>query len=274
MTTPSGRGGWRSVVADLRAAGCVFADEEAKLLAAAAGSRGELVEMVRRRCGGAPLEHVLGWTTFCGLQVAVDDGVFVPRRRSEFLAQRAAAAARAALAGSPRRAVVVDLCCGSGAVGWAVAATLAGRCELHAVDIDPVAVRCCERNLAHVADSHVYRGSLYEPLPTRLAGRIDVVVANAPYVPTRAIGLLPREARDGEPRAALDGGADGLEVLRELIAGAGGRLRPGGYLLVEAGVDQAPAVASDMARHRMVAQVLRSRRLQATVVRGRAGGTR
>lgn len=133
------------IVSRLRAAGCVFAEEEARLLISAARTRDDLAIMVDRRAAGLPLEHVLGWAEFCGLRIVVDPGVFVSRRRTEFLVRQAAALARQAvspasqvLAGS--RVVVVDLCCGSGAVGVALVAALDG-VELYAVDIDPAAVR-------------------------------------------------------------------------------------------------------------------------------------
>src|SRR5262249_19817993 len=106
-----------AIVTRLRAAGCVFAEDEARLLLATARTPAELSAMVDRRTAGHPLEHVLGWADFCGLRVAVDPGVFVPRRRTEFLVRQAIAIA-------PPRPVVVDLCCGSGAVGAALAAAL------------------------------------------------------------------------------------------------------------------------------------------------------
>ena len=163
------------------------------MLVAAARTPAELAAMVDRRVAGAPLEHIIGWATFCGLRISVEPGVFVPRRRTEFLVQQATDLARP-------RAVVVDLCCGSGAVGAALVAAL-DRIELHAVDIDHVAVRCARRNVA-APGGHVYEGDLYEPLPVRLRGHVDVLVANAPYVPTEEIGLLPPEARIHEPRVA------------------------------------------------------------------------
>src|SRR5450756_783077 len=159
------------IVTRLRAAGCVFAEDEARLLISAARTRADLAAMVDRRAAGLPLEHVLGWAEFCGLRIAVDPGVFVPRRRTEFLVRQAAALARA-------RPVVVDLCCGSGAVGAALVAAL-DRVELYAVDIHPAAVRCARRNVA-AAGGQVYEGDLYEPLPATLRGRVDVLVANAP----------------------------------------------------------------------------------------------
>ena len=117
------------IVARLRAAGCVFAEDEARLLVDAARTPARVAALVERRAAGEPLEHVLGWAEFCGLRIAVDAGVFVPRRRTEFLVREAAALV-------PWGAVVVDLCCGSGAVGTALVAVLASRVELHAVDID------------------------------------------------------------------------------------------------------------------------------------------
>ena len=250
----------RSAVATrLRAAGCVFAEDEARLLISTAGTPAELAAMVERRVAGLPLEHVLGWAEFCGLRIAVDPGVFVPRRRTEFLVRRAAALAR-----SP--AVVVDMCCGSGAVG-AVLATAAVRVEVHAVDIDPGAARCARRNLA-ASGGRVYEGDLYEPLPTTLRGRVDLLVANAPYVPTDAVRLLPAEARVHEPRVTLDGGPDGLDVLRRVIAAAPSWLAPGGHLLIEASEGQAPEAVEGMARGGLIPRVTRSEALNATVVVG------
>jgi len=211
------------VVARLRAAGCVFAEDEARLLISAALTPAELTAMVDRRAAGQPLEHVIGWAEFCGLRIAVDPGVFVPRRRTEFLVEQAAALVRPAAATPP---VVVDLCCGSGAVGAAIAAAL-GRAELHAADIDPAAVACARRNLA-AAGGRVYAGDLYQPLPATLRGRVDVLAANVPYVPTEEVGLLPPEARTHEPLLALDGGTDGLDVRgrgRERADAAGRRFR-------------------------------------------------
>jgi release factor glutamine methyltransferase len=272
------------IVTRLRAAGCVFAEDEARLLISAARTQADLTAMVDRRVAGLPLEHVLGWAEFCGLRVAVDPGVFVPRRRTEFLVSQAAALARrpAALAGqngipadqpaSPtgqalaRPVVVVDLCCGSGAVGAALAATL-GRVELHAADIDPAAVRCARRNVA-AAGGHVYEGDLYQPLPAGLRGRVGILVANAPYVPTEAVGLLPAEARVHEPRVALDGGADGLDVVRRVTAGAASWLAPGGHLLVETSERQAPHAVEAVTLGGLTARVTSSGDLTATVVVG------
>jgi release factor glutamine methyltransferase len=212
------------VVAALRAAGCVFAEDEAAILSASAGDDATLAELIRRRVSGEPLEYVVGHADFAGVRVRLRPGVFVPRVRSELLVRLAADAT----GGKPR--VVVDLCCGSGALGLAVAA-INPRIELHAADLDPVAVACARDNLR--LDGHVHQGDLFDALPPDLAGRIDVLVANVPYVATGHIPLLPAEARDHEPHTALDGGEDGLDVFRSVVAAAPRWLAPGGVLLSE-----------------------------------------
>ncbi|HST83643.1 MAG TPA: putative protein N(5)-glutamine methyltransferase [Kineosporiaceae bacterium] len=249
------------VVSTLRAAGCVFAEEEAQLLISEARTRNDLIAMVRQRADGHPLEHVLGWAQFCGLRIAVDPGVFVPRLRTELLARQATALAARI---TDRPPIVVDLCCGSGAVAAALAAAL-DSIELYAADIEPAAVRCARRNLA---SARVYQGDLYEPIPRALVGRIDVLIANAPYVPTEAIGLLPAEARLHEPWVALDGGTDGLDVLRRVIAEACQWLAPGGSLLVESSDRQAPMIVETCNRSGLIARVAKCTELAATVVIG------
>ncbi|MGY3565426.1 putative protein N(5)-glutamine methyltransferase [Sinomonas sp. RB5] len=234
------------VVGRLRAAGCVFAEDEAALLLDAAEDPGRLEELVALRAAGEPLEHLVGWAEFAGLRIAVGPGVFVPRRRSELLVRLAVAAL--AHDGGGRPAVVVDLCCGSAALGAAVAAVCerrgwtSARLELHAADLDPAATAYARRNLAPWG-GRVHTGDLFAALPGTLRGRVDVIVANAPYVPTEAIALMPPEARDHEPRASLDGGADGLALHRRIAAGAGEWLAPGGTLVIEVGRRQvAPAL--------------------------------
>ncbi|MFE4536257.1 putative protein N(5)-glutamine methyltransferase [Streptomyces scopuliridis] len=253
------------IVTRLRAAGCVFAEDEARLLISAAATPDDLTAMADRRVGGLPLEHVLGWAEFCGLRIAVDPGVFVPRRRTEFLVRQAAVAATATALAGPG-AVVVDLCCGSGALGTALAGIL-DRAELHAADIDPAAVRCARRNVV-AAGGRVYEGDLYGPLPAALRGRVDVLLANVPYVPTGKVGLLPPEARIHEARVALDGGADGLDVLRRVAAEAPRWLAPGGSLLVETSERQAAGAVETVAGSGLIPRVARSDELCATVVVG------
>jgi release factor glutamine methyltransferase len=253
------------VTAALRAAGCVFAEDEARLLMAAAEGPADLAAKVALRASGLPLEHVVGWAEFAGLRIAVDPGVFVPRRRTEFMVGQALAAGREA-------AVVLDLCCGSGAVGAALATALRG-VELHAADLDPAAVRCARRNLEPLGGT-VHEGDLYAPLPARLRGRVDLLAANVPYVPTADVALLPSEARDHEAPLALDGGPDGLDVLRRVVAGAPDWLAPGGTLLFETSEDQAPHAEHILRQAGLTPRTATDEDMYATVVAGRASGRR
>ena len=259
------------VVARLRAAGCVFAEEEARLLIAEARTADELDAMVDRRAGGLPLEYVVGWAEFCGLRIGLDEGVFVPRRRTEFLARQAAdTVRRTAASGNPitlARTIIVDLCCGSGAIAAALSVALRP-VDVHAVDIDPVAVRCARGNLSRYG-GQVYEGNLYEALPAALQGRVDILVANVPYVPSSAVGLLPVEARVHEPRVALDGGADGLDIVRLVAAGAKPWLAESGHLLVETSERQAAETQKIFASNGLLPRVVGSAEWNATVVVGR-----
>jgi release factor glutamine methyltransferase len=158
--------------------------------------------------------------------------------------------------------VVVDLCCGSGAIGAAVA----HRCPdavVYAADVDPAAVACARRNLP---PERVFEGDLYDALPADLAGRVEVVAVNAPYVPTDAIATMPGEARDHEPRVALDGGPDGVELHRRVAAGASHWLAPRGLLLIETGRSQAPLTVAACEAVGLVAQVVTDDELDATAV--------
>jgi release factor glutamine methyltransferase len=256
-------GSSEALVGALRAAGCVFAEEEAEVLAGSATSAEELEAMLARRVAGVPLEHVVGWAEFRGLRIAVDEGVFVPRRRTELLVAQG-------LALAPPDGVIVDLCCGSGAVATALAVELPGA-EVHAADVDPAAVRCARRNL-EPRGGHVHEGDLDAALPADLRGRVDVLLANAPYVPTTEVAFMPPEARDHEPRVALDGGADGLDLHRRIAALAPRWLRPGGHLLIETSRRQAPGTAAAMVVQGMGTALTHSAELDATVVVGVTAG--
>lgn len=183
--------------------------------------------MITARVAGEPLEYILGWAEFCGHRVAVTPGVFVPRQRTAFLVQQAIALAKPG-------ALVLDLCCGAGAIGLAVR-TAVPTISLYAADVEPAAVACARINLG---SDITYEGDLYEPLPADLRGRIDVVTANVPYVPTADIALMPPEARDHEPGRALDGGADGLDVMRRVATDAPVWLADQGSLLIEIATHQ------------------------------------
>jgi release factor glutamine methyltransferase len=279
-----------AVAVRLRAAGCVFAEEEAAILVSSADSPAALDAMVARRASGEPLEQVVGWAEFCGLRIFVDPGVFVPRRRSEFLVSVAVdfVRSRGTAAEAP---VIVDLCCGTGALGLAVAVATytefgssaslvwpalshpnsvyldrrAG--ELHAAELDPVAVACARRNVEPVG-GRVYEGNLFGALPGALRGRVNVLICNAPYVPSSEIAFLPAEAREHEAPMALDGGGDGLEILRRVAGAAGEWLAPGGVLLVETSERQAAAMTAAMTAAGLTARVHGDDDWGATVVTG------
>ncbi|QDZ15427.1 putative protein N(5)-glutamine methyltransferase [Humibacter ginsenosidimutans] len=261
-----------AIVGRLRAAGCVFAEDEADLLVAEAPDAAWLENAVQQRVAGEPLEYIVGWAEFCGLRVHVAPGVFVPRLRTSVLVHEA-------LRVAPRAPVVLDLCCGAGGIG---AAILAARPDavIHAADIDPAATACAERTLGEVAArasaagprpagrSQVYTGDLYDPLPSTLRGTVDVLVANAPYVPTDDIRLMPTEARDHELTAALDGGLDGLELQRKVARAAGEWLAPHGHLLIETSRRQAAATGGILESAGFSASTVRDDEVEGTVAVG------
>ncbi|TQL55935.1 putative protein N(5)-glutamine methyltransferase [Subtercola boreus] len=253
-------------MARLRAAGCVFAEDEAALLLAEARDADDLEAMVSRRVEGDPLEHILGWAEFAGLRVRVDDRVFVPRRRTGFLAALAVSAAEAVGAVRGTAPTVLDLCCGSGAIALVVQTRLPGAL-VFAADLDPAAVRSARRNLAR--PDRVFEGDLFEPIPPELAGRFDVIAANTPYVPTEALALMPPEARLHEARLALDGGGDGLDVQRRVAADAAHWLAPGGRLLVEVNAAQVPEAIRIFTAAGLDAHAESSEEFEITVVVGR-----
>jgi len=233
-----------AVTRELAAAGCVSAAAEARWLVEEAADPEKLRAMVARRVAGEPLQYVVGWAPFGWLRLRVGPGVFVPRPETEGLADRAAAHLRAAgRESSPP--VAVDLCTGSGAIACFLAAEVPGARVL-ATELDPAALAWARINSDRYG-VELLAGDLDAPLPAELAGRVDVLCANVPYVPSGAIPTLPRDVRDHEPRLALDGGPDGLDVLRRVAAGAGRWLAPGGVLLCEIGDDQGEAAAALLA---------------------------
>jgi release factor glutamine methyltransferase len=221
------------VVRRLASAGCVAAAEEAAALVAAAPDEDTLGAWVRRREQGEPLAWITGTTTFSGRTLRVDPGVYVPRPQTEELARRAATLLAASGA---RRAV--DLCTGSGAVAAHLMAAVPGARVL-GVDGDRRAAACARRN-----GVTTLLGDVDGPLRP---GWFDVVTAVAPYVPTGDLHFLPADVQRHEPRLALDGGADGLEVVRRIVAAAARLLRPGGWLLVELGGGQDRALRPTLA---------------------------
>ncbi|WP_394250481.1 putative protein N(5)-glutamine methyltransferase [Arthrobacter pityocampae] len=251
----------REIAARLRAAGCVFAEDEARLLATSGASDEALAVMLARRVAGHPLEHVLGWVDFCGQRLDVAPGVFIPRQRSALLVRCAAEL-------TPPGARVLDLCCGCGALGAALAAVVEDL-RLHASDISGTAVGLARHNLTPW-QAACYEGDLFDPLPRALRGSFDTILCNTPYVPTYRLPSLPREARVHEPRASLDGGPDGLHVQRRVAGEAQEWLTPGGHLLFEVAQDQERRCARLLEDAGLRARVCRLEEIDATVVVGQA----
>lgn len=232
------------LVVRLRAAGSVFAEEEAALLRAHAQDSDHLEETAARRIAGEMLEHVLGEVDFCGLRLQVRPGAFVPRRRSRLLARLAVAAACAAARRSGRDPLLVELCAGVAPIASVSAARVPG-IRLHVADVDPLPLECARANLPSSAQLHV--GDLFAAMPLAMRGTIDVIAAVPPYVPDRALALLPREAREHEPPRALRGGADGLDVARRILVQGPAWLAQGGRILLEMHVDQARSLTRERA---------------------------
>jgi release factor glutamine methyltransferase len=219
------------IVHALAEGGCVAPEAEADaLLIAASEGVGPIEELIARRLRGEPLAWITGWVRFCGVRVRVDPGVFVPRPHTEGLARRA-------LSLLPAEGIAVDLCTGSGAVA-AVLGSAHRQATVIATDVDPVGVVCARRN-----GVHALVGDLDQPLSLSLHGRIDIVTAVVPYVPTKELHLLPRDVLANEPRRALDGGPRGMTVLARAAEAAARLLRPGGSVLLELGGDQADEMA-------------------------------
>jgi release factor glutamine methyltransferase len=226
-----------AVIARLRAAGCIAAEDEARELLAAAPGADVLEEWLRRREDGEPLAWITGRVEFCGRRLHVDPGVYVPRPQTEELARRAASA----LAGGGRAA---DLCTGTGAIAAHLMAQVPAA-SVVAVDLDPVAVACARRNgvdaLVGDVDALVGDAAALHP-----GTAFDVVTCVPPYVPAGEVHLLPADVQRYEPRAALDGGAEGLDIARRVVVAAARMLAPGGSLFIELGGDQDQRLAPDL----------------------------
>lgn len=207
----------------LAAAGFVAAGEEAEELEQrAAGDAALLDALLARRLTGEPLAWIVGSSPFCGLRVRVDPGVYVPRWQTELLAERAAARL-------PPGGSAIDVCTGSGALAL-VLQTRRPRARVTATDLDERCVRCARANGVDAVQADLLDG---------LEGPADVVAGVVPYVPTPELGLLQRDTFTFEEPLAYDGGPDGCDLLRRVVADAAPLLRDGGALLLELGGDQA-----------------------------------
>ena len=224
------------VEALLSEAGIVAAEDEAQQLRACAGDDPELLgALVARRSTGEPLAWITGSVHFCGLDIRVDPGVYVPRFQSEALALRA-------VERLPANGVAIDVCTGSGAIARTLMAHRPAA-RVVASDLDERAVECAAEN-----GVEVYRGDLFDPLPAELEWRADVVVGVAPYVPTSELPLLQRDTFTFETPLSYDGGSDGSDILRRVLADSPRFLRSGGVLLLELGGHQADALGDDLTR--------------------------
>ncbi|GED97714.1 SAM-dependent methyltransferase [Gordonia crocea] len=231
-----------ALVDELRAAGCVFAEEEAAILRDRASGAEELARWVGRRIAGEPLEHVVGVVKFAGVELAVGPGVFIPRQRTRLVA----AVAGEAVARYRPGAVFVEPYCGVAPIAAVVARDYPGAVVV-ATDVDPVALDYARRNLGLAAT--VCRGIGLAGVPAELRGRVSAIAAVPPYVPVDELDLMPAEARDHEPLRTHSGGAGGLDEVGYLIAEAVTWLEPGGTLLIELHRDQADTAAEIAVDH-------------------------
>ncbi len=231
----AGGRGFDDAVAHLRASGSVFAEREAELIYASTTSPDVRRRRLASRAAGTPLEYVVGWAEFAGITVSLGPPAFIPRRRAEVLVK--VAVELAANRPTTREAgVVADLGCGPGAIAAALATRLDGW-DVHASDIDPGALVHARANAARFGFT-VHAGDWWDALPAELYGRLDLVVAHLPYVPSAAVPLLPRDFRDAEPLHTVDGGDDGLDPWRRVAAAAGAWLAPDGALITQVTADQ------------------------------------
>jgi len=249
-----------TLVSTLSSAGFVAPEEEARELLARAGGDDALLDiLVGRRLMGEPLAWITGRIAFCGLELRVDPGVYVPRWQTEQLARRAVELL-------PPAGVAVDLCTGTGAIARVLIAAQAGahaHTQAHAqaqphtqahtqaqgaarvvaTDTDQRAVSCARAN-----GVETYCGDLFAPLPPNLEGHVDLVVGVVPYVPTPALDLLQRDTLTFESPLSYDGGPDGTDILRRVLTESPRFLRSGGAVLVELGGEEADALNGDLSR--------------------------
>lgn len=193
-------------------------------------------EWIERRKAHEPLQHILGFEEFRGLRLKTGPAALIPRPETELLVEWALELERTH---GPWR-LAVDVGAGTGAIACALVAA-APHLELVAVERSTGALALAAANIAALGLGRQVRlvaGDLFEPL-AGLPSAVDLIVSNPPYIATATLSQLPREVSDWEPREALDGGPDGMAVHRRLIAESPGVLRPGGWLVMEMGEEQA-----------------------------------
>lgn len=195
----------------------------------------EILAIVEERLTGRPLWYIFGDTEFCGYKIKVDERVLIPRPETEEMVMMAVAAAEEGMN-------ILDLCTGSGAIAIAAYKELekSGRkCKMTAVDISEDALTLARENAEiNGADILFVQSDLF----TRIRGRFDIIISNPPYIPSKTIDSLQREVKDFEPRLALDGGEDGLDIYRQIAENATKYLNRGGMLIMEVGIGEAQEV--------------------------------
>lgn len=228
-------------MARLRDGGIESPEAEARWIEQGAGGR-DVDELVRRRLAGEPLQYVLGTAAFRRLELKVGPGVFIPRPETELVAGRA-------LARLPRGGVLVDVCTGSGAIALSVADERPDA-RVVATELSPAASQWAGSNRDALGlRVELRRGDLFEPLPSELAGRVDVVVSNPPYVDPGERPMLPRDVVDHEPPEGLFAPGEGTSVISRIASGAPAWLRPDGWLVLEMGETQGNAVRGILETH-------------------------
>lgn len=200
----------------------------------------------RRRLAGEPLAYILGKWDFYGMELMVNRNVLIPRPDSEIIAQRAIEIAR----GSGEHGRVLDLCCGSGALGLAVAKH-APNCRVVLADVSEEALDVARRNVSNNQLNRQITTFKADALrePPEMIWDFNLIVCNPPYVRTEDMAMLDPSVRDYEPALALDGGADGLEFYRKIAANWRGAMRSTCILLFEVGDDQADDVEAILSRN-------------------------
>lgn len=202
-----------------------------------------LLALLKERCSGTPIQYVLGEAYFCGLRLFVDSRVLIPRPETEELVELAKELAgeilekRGSQDAAERPLRVLDLCTGSGAIACAMAAAFPGA-EISASDISEDALALASRNFAAFPNIRALRSDLFDGFPPE---SFDLVLSNPPYIPSETVEALEASVKDCEPRLALDGGEDGLWIVRRILAEAPGFMAPGAPLLMEIGDDQGEA---------------------------------
>lgn len=190
---------------------------------------------IKRKANGEPLSHIVGYQPFCGMDIIVSPDVLTPRPETEELVELVST-----LFDRKDPLLFLDMCTGSGCIALALAAKFP-KSQILAVDISEKALRVAEENIKKFRRQeqvHLLQSDVWE----NVHGSFDLIISNPPYIPSQIVDTLTREVLC-EPRLALDGGADGLDTVREICNAANSYLNPGGYLAMELCKGQAAAVA-------------------------------